>query len=138
MSIFSEFIGADRGFRALQFFSASSLVPQPLSTITEEAVDALELADGEWTLVVRDDGSPFGWIDARGVRVHRGGGALYDSVTAGGSLCRPDGTLRAALDAALSSPSGIGVAVDDSGAVIGGVVADQVIDALEDQRRSAD
>ena len=47
-------------------------------------------------------------------------------------------TLRAALDAALSSPSGIGVAVDDSGAVIGGVVADQVIDALEDQRRSVD
>ena len=73
-----------------------------------------------------------------GVTVHRSGGALYDSVTAGGSLCRPDGTLRTALDAALSSPSGIGVAVDDSGAVIGGVVADQVIDALEDQRRSAD
>ena len=134
----SEFIGADRGFRALQFFSAANLVPQALSTITEDAVDALDLADGEWMLVVRDDGSPFGWIDARGVRVHQGGGALYDSVTAGGSLCRPDGTLRTALDAALSSPSGIGVAVDDSGAVIGGVVADQVIDALEDQRRSAD
>ena len=134
----SEFIGADRGFRALQFFSAAKLVPQPLSTITEDAVDGLELAEGEWTLVVRDDGSPFGWIDARGVTVHRSGGALYDSVTAGGSLCRPDGTLRTALDAALSSPSGIGVAVDDSGAVIGGVVADQVIDALEDQRRSAD
>ena len=134
----SEFIGADRGFRALQFFSSAKLVPQPLSTITEDAVDGLELAEGEWTLVVRDDGSPFGWIDARGVTVHRSGGALYDSVTAGGSLCRPDGTLRTALDAALSSPSGIGVAVDDSGAVIGGVVADQVIDALEDQRRSAD
>ena len=134
----SEFIGADRGFRALQFFSASGIAPQPLSTITEDAIDGLELADGEWTLVVRDDGSPFGWIDARGVTVHRDGGALYDSVTAGGSLCRPDGTLRTALDAALSSPSGIGVAVDASGAVIGGVVADQVIDALEDQRRSAD
>ena len=89
----------------------------------------------KWTT---GNGSPFGWIDAAGIEVHRGGGELYDSVTAGGSLWRPDGTLRAALDAALSSPSGIGVAVDDAGAVIGGVLADQVIDALEDQRRTAD
>ena len=134
----SEFIGADRGFRALQFFSASGIVLQPVSSVTEEGIDTLHLADGEWCLVVRDDGSPFGWIDSDVIKVHRGGGGLYDSVTAGGSLWRPDGTLRTALDAALSSPSGIGVAVDDSGAVIGGVLADQVIDALEDQRRTAD
>ncbi|HPX36588.1 MAG TPA: ATP-binding cassette domain-containing protein [Mycobacterium sp.] len=134
----SEFIGADRGFRALQFFSGSGLVLQPLSTVTEDRIDALHLAEGEWLLVVRDDGTPFGWIDGDGVAAHRDGGALYDSVTAGGSLYRPEGTLRTALDAALSSPSGIGVAVDDSGAVIGGVLADQVIDALEDQRRAAD
>ena len=43
---------------------------------------------------------------------HVGGRGLYDSVTAGGSLFQPDGPC-AALDAALSSPSGIGVAVDD-------------------------
>ncbi|MGV0992982.1 MAG: ABC transporter ATP-binding protein [Mycobacterium sp.] len=134
----SEFIGSDRGFRALQFFSGSGLVLQPLATVTEDVIDALHPADDEWILVVRDDGSPFGWIDARGVAAHRDGGSLYDSVTAGGSLFKQqDSTLRTALDAALSSPSGIGVAVDDSGAVIGGVVADQVIDALEDQRRTA-
>ena len=132
----SEFIGADRGFRALQFFSAKSLALQPLETVAEDQIDALSLGEGEWVLVVREDGSPFGWLDAGGVAVHRSGGALYDSVTAGGSLFTPhDGTLRTALDAALSSPSGVGVAVNDSGAVIGGVVADQVIDALEDQRR---
>jgi osmoprotectant transport system ATP-binding protein len=95
------------------------------------------LADDEWRLVVGPDGSPFGWIDADGVERHVDGGGLYDSVTAGGSLFRPDGTLRSALDAALSSPSGIGVAVDDSGAVVGGTDADDVIDALDSQRQAA-
>ena len=85
--------------------------------------------------MLRDDGTPFGWIDARGVAAHRDGAELYDSVSAGGSLFAPEGTLRAALDAALSSPSGTGVAVDETGAVIGGVSADDVIDALDAQRR---
>ncbi len=53
---------------------------------------------GEWRLVVHDDGSPFGWIDADGVELHRRRKSLYDSTTAGGSLFRPDGTLRLALD----------------------------------------
>ena len=84
---------------------------------------------------MRDGGEPFGWIDADGVAAHRNGADLYDSVNAGGSLFTPDGTLRAALDSALSSPSGTGVAVDESGAVVGGVSADDVIAALDAQRR---
>ena len=131
----ADFIGADRGYRALQFFTASGLALQEIPTVTEAGVDDLKLAAGQWRLVVRDDGSPFGWIDADGVAAHRGGAELYDSVTAGGSLFTGDGTLRAALDASLSSPSGTGVAVDATGAVIGGVCADDVIDALDVQRR---
>ena len=116
----SEFIGADRGYRALQFFTSSALALRPVPTVTEDEVDGLALGSGEWRLVTRAGGAPFGWIDAAGVEHHRlGGGELYDSVTAGGSLLRHDGTLRVALDAALSSPSGIGVAVDDTGAVVG-------------------
>ena len=130
------FIGADRGYRLLQFFTAATLKLQPVATVTENEVDALVLAADEWRLVTRPDGSPFGWIDADGVECHRDGDTLYDSVTAGGSLFRPGGTLRSALDAALSSPSGIAVAVDDSGAVIGGTMADDVIDALDGQRRA--
>ena len=133
----SEFIGADRGYRSLQFFTAENLPLQPLSAVTEDGIDGLELAVGQWRLVIRDDGTPFGWIDADGVAKHRGGSGLYDSVSAGGSLFNPEGTLRLALDAALSSPSGIGVAVDDTGAVLGGVDADGVIAALEDQRAAA-
>jgi len=131
----SEFIGADRGYRALQFLTSSTLALRPVPTVTEGEVDGLVLGSGEWRLVTRADGAPFGWIDAVGVEHHRAGGELYDSVTAGGSLLRHDGTLRVALDAALSSPSGIGVAVDDTGAVVGGVLADDVIKALDAQRQ---
>ncbi|MGB6108256.1 MAG: ABC transporter ATP-binding protein, partial [Mycobacterium sp.] len=58
------------------------------------------------------------------------------SMTAGGSLFGPGATLRTALDAALSSPSGVGVAVDDAGSVVGGIQAEQVLDELEAQRRA--
>ena len=132
----SDFIGADRGYRALQFFAAADLALQPIHAVTEDGIDALHLVDDEWYLVVREDGSPFGWIDAHGAERHRNGSSLYGSVTAGGSLFHPESTLRNALDAALSSPSGIGVAVDESGTVLGGVLADDVIDALEDLRRA--
>ena len=130
----AEFIGTDRGYRILQFFSASTIELQPVPTVTEDEINGLVLAHDEWRLVTRGDGTPFGWIDADGVERYADGSGLYDSVTAGGTLFHPDGTLRSALDAALSSPSGIGVAVDDSGAVVGGTAADDVIDALDTQR----
>ncbi|ANW62394.1 proline/glycine betaine ABC transporter ATP-binding protein [Mycolicibacterium murale] len=130
------FVGADRGYRGLQFFGATGIPLQPLTHVTEGGIDALSLADGEWSLVTRDDGTPYAWIDADGVKLHRGGSSLYDSTIAGGSLFRPDDTLRQALDAALSSPSGLGVAVDASGQVAGGVKADDVLKALESQRSS--
>ncbi len=132
------FVGADRGYRLLQFFSASTLELQPVPTITEDEIGGLNLAPDEWRLVTLDDGSPFGWIDAEGAERHHEGSSLYDSVTAGGSLFHPDGTLRSALDAALSSPSGIGVAVDQAGAVLGGTAAEDVIDSMESQRRYRD
>ena len=60
---------------------------------------------------------------------------MYDSSVGGGSFFRPDGTLRLALDAALSSPSGLGVAVDEDGRLLGGIQADDVLEALKRQRR---
>jgi osmoprotectant transport system ATP-binding protein len=131
----SGFVGADRGYRGLQFFHATGLPIHELRHVTEAEVDALALGPGDWVHVTKPDGTPFAWINAEGVELHRQGNSLYDSTIGGGSLFRPDGTLRLALDAALSSPSGLGVAVDDAGQVIGGVKADDVIDALAEQRR---
>jgi osmoprotectant transport system ATP-binding protein len=130
----SGFIGADRGYRGLQFKQANGLPLHDIQTVKEGEIDALSLAPGDWRLVTRDDGRPYAWLNAEGVKLHRGGSSLYDSTIAGGSLFEPEGTLRLALDAALSSPAGLGVAVDDAGQVIGGVRADDVVHALEKQR----
>ncbi|WP_349270508.1 proline/glycine betaine ABC transporter ATP-binding protein [Mycolicibacterium parafortuitum] len=128
------FVGADRGYRGLQFFHASGLPLHEVRHVAEAEIDTLSLGPGDWVLVTKPDGSPYAWIDAEGVRLHRSGSSLYDSTIAGGSLFRPDGTLRQALDAALSSPAGVGVAVDGDGQVVGGVKADDVLAALETQR----
>ncbi|KMO70058.1 MAG: ATP-binding cassette domain-containing protein [Mycolicibacterium rufum] len=128
------FVGADRGYRGLQFFHATGLPLHGIRHVGEPEIDALSLAPGDWVLVTRPDGTPYAWINAEGVELHRSGSSLYDSTIAGGSLFRPDGTLRLALDAALSSPAGLGVAVDDGGQVIGGVRADDVLEALDTQR----
>ena len=103
------FIGADRGYRGLQFLLASGISLRDIGRV------------GEWELATKPDGSPLGWRNA-------------DGLVAGGSLLRPDGTLRQALDAALSSPSGMGVAVDADGKVIGGVTAEDVLAAFDEQR----
>ena len=68
----------------------------------------------------------------------RAGKPLDSSVSAGGSLFTPDGDLRQALDAAISSPSGIGVAVDEAGAVRGGLLAADVLTQLAEQRKAED
>jgi osmoprotectant transport system ATP-binding protein len=130
----SAFIGADRGYRGLQFFHATGLPLHEVAHVTEEEVDALALQPGDWTLVIKD-GKPYAWMNADGADLHRTGKSLYDSTIGGGSFFPPDGTLRQALDAALSSPSGLGVAVDDSGHLIGGVRADDVLAALREQRQ---
>ncbi|SEH59104.1 osmoprotectant transport system ATP-binding protein [Mycolicibacterium rutilum] len=128
------FVGADRGYRGLQFFHATGLPLHEIRGVDENEVDALQLDPGDWRLVTKD-GRPYAWINAAGVDVHRKGGSLYDSTIGGGSLFRPDGTLRNALDAALSSPSGLGVAVDEDGRLAGGVRAEDVLAILERQRR---
>jgi osmoprotectant transport system ATP-binding protein len=130
----SSFVGADRGYRRLQFFGSTRLPLHGIQRIWQPGDVGDGLQDG-WALVLNQDGTPLGWIDADGVRRCQGGASLSDSVTAAGSLFRPTGTLRQALDAALSSPSAVGIAVDDEGKVIGGVLATDVLAALESQRQ---
>jgi osmoprotectant transport system ATP-binding protein len=128
----SRMIGAGRGYRWLQFLDAAQLPVHDIHQIAESAIGDAQLRDG-WTLVVKADGAPLGWIDANGVRQHRSGASLPDSVTSVGALFRPGASLSQALDAALSSPAAIGVAVDKAGKVIGGVRAGDVLAVLESQ-----
>ena len=133
----SGFIGADRGYRGLQFRHATGLPLHEIRSVAESDIDGLSLGADDWVLVNRADGKPFAWVNAQGVDQHRKGSSLYDSTYGGGSLFRPEDSLRQAMDAALSSPSGLGVAVDDDGKLIGGVRADDVLEALNSQRQEA-
>jgi osmoprotectant transport system ATP-binding protein len=130
----AEFIGADRGYRGLQFSPGTGLPLHDIRTVPESGIDSLNLGPGEWALVTKPDGSPYAWIDVNGVGLHRQGKSLYDSTIAGGSLFTPNGTMRLALDAALSSPAGLGVVVDDRKQVVGGLKADDVIEAIKNKK----
>lgn len=74
--------------------------------------------------MVDEDTRPLGWSSPRD-----GAGLIP-----GGSLFRKGDTLRRALDAALSSPSGLGVAVDDDGRVAGVLKAPEVLALIEEVR----
>jgi osmoprotectant transport system ATP-binding protein len=131
----SRFIGLGRGYRWLQLLGAAGLPLHDVQRITTEKLSGAEFFGG-WAVVVDDAGAPMGWIDPDGARRHRDGTALPDCMSGAGSLFRPRGNLSQALDAALSSPSGVGIAVDDDGRVIGGVLAADVLAAVESQRGS--
>jgi osmoprotectant transport system ATP-binding protein len=121
------FVGRDRGYRGLSFLSSKEL---PLGELRTSGGG--ERSEQGWTLVVDPDGRPLGWHH------DRSGGATVDpdALVPGGSLYdTSDGSLRSALDAALSSPSGQGVAVDGDGRVVGSVAADDVLAALATVRR---
>ncbi|MFC9434153.1 ABC transporter ATP-binding protein [Nocardia sp. NPDC057030] len=134
----ADFVGRDRGYRGLSFRSAKDVPLHEIRTATAAQIPALRLDRGDWVLIVDAEHKPSGWIDVTGVEAVRGGRSLPDSTSAGGSLFTPAGDLRQALDAAISSPSGVGVAVDDAGAVRGGVLATEILQQLADQRSVED
>ncbi|KAA1246867.1 ABC transporter ATP-binding protein [Mycobacterium simiae] len=129
----SRFIGLGRGYRLLQLIDGAGLWLHDLECVSVTRLDEWQLPDG-WVLVVDDERAPLGWIDTDGLRRHRGGAALSDVITIVGSVFRPNGNLSQALDAALSSPASIGVAVDGGGKVIGGVRAADVLTAVQSRR----
>ncbi|WP_423181944.1 ABC transporter ATP-binding protein [Arthrobacter sp. NyZ413] len=117
----ASFVGRDRGFRHLAFNATESIRVHPVKT-----VEAPELAaeNREWAVVLDAGSRPLGWASPRD-----GAGLIP-----GGSLFRRGDTLRRALDAALSSPSGLGVVVDDDGKLAGVLKAEEVLALIEETR----
>ncbi|SFN13077.1 osmoprotectant transport system ATP-binding protein [Pseudonocardia ammonioxydans] len=115
------FVGRDRGYRGLGFLTSDTIPLGPLDMVSMGD----PLPDDGWAVVLDGTGRPLGWVAAGD------GPVTEDTVVPGGSLYPVgSGSLRGALDAALSSPSGQGVAVDAEGRVAGSVTADAVLAAL--------
>jgi osmoprotectant transport system ATP-binding protein len=134
------FVGRDRGYRGLGFRSGDGLPVGELRTVplsSSSAAARAEIGD-DWAVVLDDARRPQGWI--RGSDLPDEDLPIgSDRIVAGGSLYNTESdSLRVALDAALSSPSGLGVAVDGSGAVVGSVTADDVLSRLAAARKGAE
>ncbi|MFT4469543.1 ABC transporter ATP-binding protein [Arthrobacter sulfonylureivorans] len=115
------FVGRDRGFRSLSFNSAAGLALLPATTATADRI-AQAPREG-WLLLTNDGGGPAGWLPP--------GERDPAKALIGGSLFTPGSSLRQALDAALSSPSGAGVAVDAAGRVAGLIDPAAVLQRLQ-------
>ena len=136
----SSFVGRDRGYRALGFLAAKGIELAPVDRLSVGTTvsSARSTLSGQWAVVVDGDQHPIGWVNDELLSTVDGGTELAaEHLVSGGTLYQVDaeagstaGTLRNALDAALSSPSQVGIAVDASGAVVGGISADTVLRAL--------
>jgi osmoprotectant transport system ATP-binding protein len=138
-SFVAGFVGRDRGYRALGFAAAGELplMDETPVRLGDQVRTGRDHAREDWTLVVDAERQPQGWL-----AVGRLSEAALDAeitpdlLNLGGTLARESGTLREALDAALSSPSGRGVVVRDDGSFAGTVSASHVLERIE--QRAAD
>ncbi|MGW5642380.1 ABC transporter ATP-binding protein [Saccharopolyspora sp. NPDC003752] len=126
----TSFVGKDRGYRRLSFVDSDGLSPKPVATVE---VGTRVAPEQRWRLALDGDGRPRGWLPP-GSTVD---GELAEAqLVAGGSLHTLHTPLRGALDAALSTPSGLGVVVDGDGRYVGVITADHVLGLIEQHRRA--
>jgi len=103
----ADFVGRDRGFRALSFMTAADLETEPVTAYVDRQHDVRLVLDG--------DGRPAGWSVGGSPDLH----ALPATFTA-------DDSLRLVTDLAITSPAGAAVRVDPDG-VADGVVAHEAV-----------
>ena len=129
----ASFVGRDRGYRALAFELRDDLPVEDEPTVEMGApLATAEAAAREgWVLVVDRDGRPVGWLQL-GEALPAGDGTVTpERLHLGGTLAGEGASLRAVLDAALSSPTGRGVIVDGDGRLRGTITPAKVLAVLE-------
>ncbi len=128
----AAFVGRDRGYRALGFSGAGAFETRPERTVRLGEPLSGGSDDDPWLLAVDENDEPQGWLH---LTDERRGDTVADALLhRGGTLVTEGGSLRSALDACLSSPSGRGVVVDDDGRLIGSITAGEVLAMIEAAR----
>jgi osmoprotectant transport system ATP-binding protein len=120
----ADFLGRDRGIRALSFAGMPQLPLQSEPTIA--IGEAPPPTAPEWLLVV-NDGHPDGWVRTADVE----GVVEWEHLNRSGVVAALSASPREILDAALSSPTRRGVVVDEAGQFCGTVRASEVLELLE-------
>ena len=113
------FIGHDRGIRRLSFVDSAGLPLHDGPVLPDSApVSKARAAGGPWVLVTDAARKPLGWAAVAALPQD---GTLADATLTplGHTFSLATDSARAALDAALLSPSGLAVGVDEEGAVVG-------------------
>ncbi len=128
----ADFVGRDRGYRALSFVAADlNLRDEPFVHLGATPDEARGATADPWLLVTGEREEPLGWVEPARLTAP----VAAEVLALGGTLARSGGPLRHALDAALSSPSRRGIVVDDDGRLVGSVRAPEVLDAIESLER---
>jgi osmoprotectant transport system ATP-binding protein len=104
------FLGEDRGLKRLSLVPADRVPYEPLISL-----------NGDWELALDAAGRPLGWRP-RNTTAHAPPSPLEP--------VGPRGSARSLLDAALASPAGVAVRVDDDGKAIGVVGIDELSQQL--------
>lgn len=129
-SFVADFVGHDRGYRALGLAASGALplAEEPTVRMGDPLGAAYARQRAGWVLVLDDHDTPQGWLSVRAPAEGPGGGTVTTGLLhPGGTLATTGGSLRQVLDAALSSPSGRGVVIHPDGRFAGTVTASQVL-----------
>src|SRR5450631_424828 len=135
------FVGRDRGYRALGFEPVTGLQLDPETTVRlgSDVSAAAAVARDGWVLVVDEHEWPQGWLAVGDDATRASQQITSPLLHRGGTVAAVNGTFRAVLDAALSSPTGRGVIVDEARRFAGTITAASVVRLLErKQPQSAD
>jgi osmoprotectant transport system ATP-binding protein len=124
----ADFVGRDRGYRTLGFRSAPfRTTSEPTTRLGASEADVRATTSDPWVLVLDEQRHPLGWVEPRELS----GPVTTEALHRGGTVGSTEGSLRQALDAALSAPSGRGVIVGPDGTFVGTVRARDLIEPIE-------
>ena len=127
------FVGFDRGIRRLSFVSTSALTLDTGAVLPAASTVSEALAAGRPWICVTEAQRPRGWVDTATLAALPGGTPLGQvrAEPIGHPFTVGTDSLRAALDAAVLSPAGQAVGVDEDGLVLGVATFDQLRAAIQ-------